>query len=129
MNFVVIISALLVAVLAKEVNSISPEQVLQALRKCQNNPETFVAEEVLRNLDRGRFQKDGNLPKHIICMFREMRFLKEDGKINIENLKAFINGKFNDKARAEQIFGICAVDKENEEETALNLSKCLYKVL
>ncbi|XP_060536112.1 uncharacterized protein LOC132708029 [Cylas formicarius] len=102
------------------------QKIKVAHEKCQGNPETHVDEAVLEKIRKGeKPDHPQNLGAHSLCISKTLGWQNQDGTVNKALITDRATQHIQDAAERQKYLDECAVDKENEKATAINLFKCI----
>lgn len=93
--------------------------------KCME--ETGVDEEAFGRVLMGNGAKEHRFKDHAFCFSKKLGFMNDDGDILIDETKKILYHHL-DKDRAELIISKCLIIKGTPQDTAFDLSKCMFEV-
>ncbi|XP_066262232.1 uncharacterized protein [Euwallacea similis] len=104
-------------------------KIKKAGDKCQEDPATAVDKEALKTYleSKGTSPEPANSGVHALCVTKELKWQKADGKVDREYLKERLQAHQQDPVKSEEFLNECAVDKDTDIDTAKHLFKCFYK--
>ncbi|XP_066142774.1 uncharacterized protein [Euwallacea fornicatus] len=104
-------------------------KIKKAGDKCQENPATAVDKDAWKAYteSKGKGPEPANSGPHALCVTKELKWQKADGKVNREYLKERLQALQQDPVKSEEFLNECAVDKDTEIDTAKHMFKCFFK--
>ncbi|VEN49319.1 unnamed protein product [Callosobruchus maculatus] len=122
MKYLVVLGALLGLASAQ-----SPSQMKLLVRlHSECKAVTGVNDALATGVMAGKFPDDETLKKHLLCIYKKSGFMGDDGHIQKDVTQVIYETALKDEAKAEQLVDICAVEKDTPENTAFEMSKCVW---
>nr|CAI5862182.1 unnamed protein product [Callosobruchus analis] len=94
-------------------------------RECK--AETGINDAVATGVMSGKFPDDEVLKKHLVCIYKKSGFMTDDGHIQKDITEVIYEATLKDEAKAAKLVKICAVEKDTPEDTAFEMSKCVWE--
>nr|CAH7746642.1 unnamed protein product [Callosobruchus chinensis] len=88
--------------------------------------ETGISDALATGVIAGKFPDDDVLKKHLLCIYKKTGFFTDDGHIQKDITQVIYEATLKDETKAAQLVKICAVEKDTPENTAFEMSKCVW---
>nr|QUP79543.1 odorant binding protein 50 [Monochamus saltuarius] len=110
---------------------VKAELTLEQLKKLKVHREecakqTGVDPELVAKARTGNVVDDPKLQEHILCMFRRIGFINEEGKIQTDVLRRKLVDVIKDEELANSLIAECVVAASTPQLTASGSFKCFY---
>ncbi|KAJ8924163.1 hypothetical protein NQ315_006947 [Exocentrus adspersus] len=111
---------------------VKAELTLEQLRKLKTHREECLKEsgadpEVVSNARRGNAVDDPKLKEHLLCMFKRIGFLNDEGQLQKDVLKRKLVDVIKEEELADKLIAECVIQGETPQATAFNSFKCFFK--
>lgn len=93
--------------------------------ECQVDPKTKVSDDFMRRASRGERGDDPNGKAHTLCMSTKMGFQDAHGKVVKAQVKNALSRTIKEEDKLEEATNKCAVDKDDPQDTAQHLWRCV----
>ncbi|XP_030764831.1 uncharacterized protein LOC115889052 [Sitophilus oryzae] len=102
--------------------------IKKAYKECQKNETTHLDKQALRKYKKKQVTTlPENYGEHVLCLYKVMGIISEDGTINKDNLKKRIEKKAETEDNVDLILEECGASQSDPKQTAINLDTCLNK--
>ncbi|XP_018565054.1 B2 protein [Anoplophora glabripennis] len=110
---------------------VKAELTLEQLKKLKDHRENCIKEsgadpEVVAKARTGNIAEDPKLQEHLLCMFKRIGFMSEEGKIQRDVLRRKLVDVIKDEELADKLIGECVVEASTSQLTALESFKCFF---
>ena len=117
--------------LFKGLNDAQINESQHATKKCEKENPDVDTKEIDKLLhksdDISKEKSDDAFKRYMVCIHKEMKWLKPDGTYDTDRLKKWIKMGGQSDEEADEIIKECIVYKGSEIETVWGVSQCLYK--
>nr|APC94272.1 odorant-binding protein 9 [Pyrrhalta aenescens] len=102
-------------------------KLLEHGEKCYKEAGTDM--EVLLKTKEGIFPDDPKLKKQLFCMNKSFGIQQENGEYNEAVMKTILKNNGADDKKADELTKKCLVKKDDPEDSALEMTKCIYSII
>ncbi|XP_018565060.1 B1 protein-like [Anoplophora glabripennis] len=122
---VFVLTSVLAVVWAQELSTTQIQVIMNHHKECK--AETNIDDSLASGVLAGNFSDDPVLKQYLFCMNKRLGILNDSGEIQKDAMKEKLGKLITDEAKIEELTNSCSVEKSSPEDTALELTKCIYQ--